>query len=153
VALSGHSAMSDSSLLCGLKRTSAKQPGQTAYEKNPRRPLDGVQFGRATVEGIPCHVNWARDGSGIDMRGVRAEFIVITHLWSVHVASMSHGVARGVCKSLKQHGNSCNILRHDRGRQRQHNSLKSLVPVERIELPTFGLQNRCSTAELNRHSK
>jgi hypothetical protein len=24
------------------------------------------------------------------------------------------------------------------------------VPVERIELPTFGLQNRCSTAELNR---
>ena len=27
----------------------------------------------------------------------------------------------------------------------------SLVPVERIELPTFGLQNRCSTAELNRH--
>jgi hypothetical protein len=27
-----------------------------------------------------------------------------------------------------------------------------LVPVERIELPTFGLQNRCSTAELNRHS-
>src|SRR6186713_1653663 len=27
---------------------------------------------------------------------------------------------------------------------------KRLVPVERIELPTFGLQNRCSTAELNR---
>jgi hypothetical protein len=27
---------------------------------------------------------------------------------------------------------------------------KTLVPVERIELPTFGLQNRCSTAELNR---
>jgi hypothetical protein len=26
-----------------------------------------------------------------------------------------------------------------------------MVPVERIELPTFGLQNRCSTAELNRH--
>jgi hypothetical protein len=26
-----------------------------------------------------------------------------------------------------------------------------LVPVERIELPTNGLQNRCSTAELNRH--
>jgi hypothetical protein len=26
----------------------------------------------------------------------------------------------------------------------------SVVPVERIELPTFGLQNRCSTAELNR---
>ena len=29
-------------------------------------------------------------------------------------------------------------------------ALKTLVPVERIELPTFGLQNRCSTAELNR---
>jgi hypothetical protein len=28
--------------------------------------------------------------------------------------------------------------------------LNLLVPVERIELPTFGLQNRCSTAELNR---
>ena len=27
-----------------------------------------------------------------------------------------------------------------------------MVPVERIELPTFGLQNRCSTAELNRHN-
>jgi hypothetical protein len=27
---------------------------------------------------------------------------------------------------------------------------KQVVPVERIELPTFGLQNRCSTAELNR---
>ena len=29
-------------------------------------------------------------------------------------------------------------------------SAKQVVPVERIELPTFGLQNRCSTAELNR---
>jgi hypothetical protein len=28
--------------------------------------------------------------------------------------------------------------------------LENMVPVERIELPTFGLQNRCSTAELNR---
>jgi hypothetical protein len=27
------------------------------------------------------------------------------------------------------------------------------VPVERIELPTFGLQNRCSTAELNRRMR
>ncbi len=27
---------------------------------------------------------------------------------------------------------------------------RCMVPVERIELPTFGLQNRCSTAELNR---
>jgi hypothetical protein len=28
--------------------------------------------------------------------------------------------------------------------------LKSLVPAEGIEPPTFGLQNRCSTAELSR---
>src|ERR1700748_1393870 len=28
----------------------------------------------------------------------------------------------------------------------------AVVPVERIELPTFGLQNRCSTAELNRQT-
>jgi hypothetical protein len=28
----------------------------------------------------------------------------------------------------------------------------SLVPGEGIEPPTFGLQNRCSTAELTRHS-
>jgi hypothetical protein len=28
--------------------------------------------------------------------------------------------------------------------------MESVVPVERIELPTNGLQNRCSTAELNR---
>ena len=27
-----------------------------------------------------------------------------------------------------------------------------MVPVERIELPTFGLQNHCSTAELNRRN-
>jgi site-specific DNA recombinase len=32
-------------------------------------------------------------------------------------------------------------------------SAKRMVPVERIELPTFGLQNRCSTAELNRQTK
>src|ERR1700754_1574874 len=35
-------------------------------------------------------------------------------------------------------------------RENLHNALILLVPVERIELPTFGLQNRCSTAELNR---
>ena len=35
-------------------------------------------------------------------------------------------------------------------RENPANTLFSLVPVERIELPTFGLQNRCSTAELNR---
>jgi hypothetical protein len=31
-----------------------------------------------------------------------------------------------------------------------HKTFGNMVPVERIELPTFGLQNRCSTAELNR---
>ena len=29
-------------------------------------------------------------------------------------------------------------------------SREGVLPVERVELPTFGLQNRCSTAELNR---
>jgi hypothetical protein len=28
-----------------------------------------------------------------------------------------------------------------------------MVPPERIELPTFGLQNRCSTAELQGHAR
>ena len=28
-----------------------------------------------------------------------------------------------------------------------------LVPVERIELPTFGLQNRCTTAVLHRRTR
>ncbi len=28
-----------------------------------------------------------------------------------------------------------------------------MVPVEGIEPPTFGLQNRCSTAELNRQTR
>ena len=28
-----------------------------------------------------------------------------------------------------------------------------LVPAERFELPTNGLQNRCSTTELSRHRK
>jgi hypothetical protein len=33
------------------------------------------------------------------------------------------------------------------------NPLKILVPGERFELPTNGLQNRCSTAELTRRCK
>ena len=33
----------------------------------------------------------------------------------------------------------------------QQNKGFLLVPAERIELPTNGLQNRCSTAELRRH--
>jgi hypothetical protein len=36
-------------------------------------------------------------------------------------------------------------------RELQRFCFKGLVPGERIELPTFGLQNRCSTAELTRH--
>ena len=35
-------------------------------------------------------------------------------------------------------------------KQKLHPDRVGMVPVERIELPTFGLQNRCSTAELNR---
>jgi hypothetical protein len=36
---------------------------------------------------------------------------------------------------------------------KQKRTVLRLVPVERIELPTFGLQNRCSTAELNRRTE
>jgi hypothetical protein len=39
---------------------------------------------------------------------------------------------------------------HDAAAVELKKPLQTLVPVERIELPTFGLQNRCSTAELNR---
>src|SRR3974390_2301737 len=38
-----------------------------------------------------------------------------------------------------------------RGNRRKY--LKLLVPGERFELPTNGLQNRCSTTELTRHSE
>ena len=37
------------------------------------------------------------------------------------------------------------------GLPRHSVTARRLVPVEGIEPPTFGLQNRCSTAELNRH--
>jgi len=30
-----------------------------------------------TVDGIPYHVNWVRDAAGIDMRGARAQAIVV----------------------------------------------------------------------------
>src|SRR6202790_5804348 len=40
----------------------------------------------------------------------------------------------------------------DSGATKFDKSLILMVPVERIELPTFGLQNRCSTAELNRQT-
>jgi hypothetical protein len=48
--------------------------------------------------------------------------------------------------------NICAGIMPNLRRKNVSNSLKvlMLVPVERIELPTFGLQNRCSTAELNR---
>ena len=35
---------------------------------------------------------------------------------------------------------------------KNHNNIRIMVPAERIELPTFGLQNRCSTAELCRQN-
>jgi hypothetical protein len=38
----------------------------------------------------------------------------------------------------------------DLGNRQKGEQFQHVVPVERIELPTFGLQNRCSTAELNR---
>jgi hypothetical protein len=41
---------------------------------------------------------------------------------------------------------------HENGRRAISKSLILLVPGERIELPTNGLQNRCSTAELTRRT-
>ena len=43
------------------------------------------------------------------------------------------------------------IFWEDEAGKIQSKSLILLVPGERIELPTNGLQNRCSTAELTRH--
>ena len=45
---------------------------------------------------------------------------------------------------------SCRVCRWQKRARSAVNAVISVVPVERIELPTFGLQNRCSTAELNR---
>jgi hypothetical protein len=41
-------------------------------------------------------------------------------------------------------------IRHSRALAGIAKFSKTLVPGERIELPTNGLQNRCSTAELTR---
>jgi hypothetical protein len=53
--------------------------------------------------------------------------------------------------ALFSHGLPDLVFWEDFASEDRHKLLISLVPVERIELPTFGLQNRCSTAELNRH--
>jgi hypothetical protein len=52
---------------------------------------------------------------------------------------------------LSSHGLPDRIFWEDYNYKKCTKCLILLVPVERIELPTFGLQNRCSTAELNRH--
>ena len=56
---------------------------------------------------------------------------------SLRHSAASHSLPRCNCWEAKPSKNSSKYL-------------ILLVPVERIELPTFGLQNRCSTAELNR---
>src|ERR1035438_7126283 len=56
------------------------------------------------------------------------------------VASVSHGVTEPNCKPLKQHGNACNKVRHEKGLSSIPKPLILLVPGERIELPTNGLQ-------------
>jgi hypothetical protein len=71
-------------------------------------------------------------------------------LAATYVASMSHGVAVAHCKSLKRKGNVCDKLQHEFVPVQRRKCLILLVPGERIELPTNGLQNRCSTAELTR---
>ena len=47
-------------------------------------------------------------------------------------------------------GTDHNVMRGELSASRRHTHGGVVVPAERIELPTFGLQNRCSTAELNR---
>ena len=59
----------------------------------------------------------------------------INEVWNFY----SNSQARGYCCSPKRPPKKWLFV-------------KGLVPVERIELPTFGLQNRCSTAELNRQT-
>ena len=61
------------------------------------------------------------------------------------------GLRRAASLNITRRPRACLwLLRHCR-KERQ-TPVQKLVPVEGIEPPTFGLQNRCSTAELNRHS-
>jgi hypothetical protein len=60
------------------------------------------------------------------------------------VAAMSHGVAARRCKPLKHNGNVCDMVRQGFGGLKFKKCLILLVPGERIELPTNGLQNRVS---------
>ena len=71
-------------------------------------------------------------------------------LAATYVASMSHGVAVAHRKSLKRKRNVCDKLQHEFVPVQRGKCPILLVPGERIELPTNGLQNRCSTAELTR---
>ena len=54
---------------------------------------------------------------------------------------------------VSMHQRVPDLSQPDQGYQDKRIWRGRLVPVERIELPTFGLQNRCSTAELNRQTK
>jgi hypothetical protein len=69
------------------------------------------------------------------------------------VAIMSHGFAARHCKPLKRNGNGCNNVRQGLGTGKFRKCPILLVPGERFELPTNGLQNRCSTTELTRQIK
>src|SRR4051812_13490449 len=68
------------------------------------------------------------------------------------IPSISGRYASAGCATIAPllSGGRCNIARVAERNVKPHQAAGWLVPVERIELPTFGLQNRCSTAELNR---
>jgi hypothetical protein len=98
-----------------------------------------------------------------DQPGFRAGLFVVAYLTGANepmkrgVAGVLRGVIGGPCKPLIQPVPARNFLQHrfdDRTKAKLREILSRLllVPVERIELPTFGLQNRCSTAELNRRT-
>src|SRR3984885_11967178 len=73
--------------------------------------------------------------------GARLNFHLLGFLWTRRI--WITGARRG-----------CSLFncRRNPPVQRTRRYLENMVPVERIELPTFGLQNRCSTAELNRQT-
>jgi hypothetical protein len=62
---------------------------------------------------------------------------------------MSHGLAGSVCKSLKQQGNSCDILQHGSRAMTSSISLKSLAIPAGFEPATHGVEIRSGSNDIN----
>jgi hypothetical protein len=78
-----------------------------------------------------------------------ARFLIFALERPLSVALMSHGLASSLCNSLQRTSQLRRTAARSLARQIAERPIL-LVPGERIELPTNGLQNRCSTAELTR---